>query len=157
MSICTSNNKRFFANTSKLHWAWRKHECNHAANAHITKKAARMQWKRACPPTCWSARMHPSRHACRLTLVGLLIGLTLYQNMIICVCASVHKLQKKARAWGLFWITWGTAMQDVTASAFCQVCLTSSASSECQLCLTALKRHRPAKPRPENYVEEKST
>jgi len=44
----------------------------------------------------------PNRHACTLTLVCLLMGVTFYPSMDSCVVASMNKDQRNARAWGLF-------------------------------------------------------
>jgi len=63
---------------------------------------ARMQWKYACPHTCWSMHASPNRHACTCISVCLPIGLTFYPSRVSCVVASMHKEQRKARAWGLF-------------------------------------------------------
>jgi len=99
MSARISENKRFFANTRNLRWA--------CANLHVfmqercayCTKAACMHWKHAYPHTCWSMR---APHIGTLTLVCLPIGLTFYPTMISCIFPSMHKEQRKARAWGMF-------------------------------------------------------
>jgi len=98
MSACTSDRKRFFANTSKLHWAWCKHTCRHAAalcisynsstharGAHVPSHVV----MHACNPTDTHARQH--WWVCRPS-----------QRFCACVCANMHREQRKARAGGLF-------------------------------------------------------
>jgi len=69
--------------------------------------------------------MHPNRHACTLTLVGLPIVLTFYTNMMSCVFASMHKEQRKARAWGLFVDHPGYCHARRSLLVYCAMCASS--------------------------------
>jgi len=80
----------------------RKHACIYAEALYILYEGSTHAMEVRMSPHMLEHACTPNRHACTCISVCLLIGLTFYPNRVSCVVASMHKEQRKARAWGLF-------------------------------------------------------